>query len=343
MGNASRVVAIIEALDNNVQCHVVTWGAGHRFFAEYEKKTQAAFTLHQMKDYKLKQNVISYLQSFLSNVILLRSLIRTVQPSLILLDSDYHFPAYLGTRAPVVYLGQALDILERAHAIRYRPTNWRELVTFALRERVDAWYQKLFADVILVPCFGRVGPVSRKIRRIPLIVRREFLSSARRTADYSKIGILLSGSEIEKSAFACLGQRFSLPVLNPVPSQAGMLDRFDVVVVQGGLSSISECVALSKFMVVVPIQDHPEQFLNAVQVEQLGLGIRSSLYEMADWPHLMDRVLRNVDQSPKSSVACTGAEAAARIILHDLLQLEAVVKPWPKPELYLLACKDVAP
>ncbi len=343
MGNASRVVAIIEALDNNLQCHVVTWGSGHRFFSEYHRKSGAAFTLHQMEGYKLKVNLLSYIKSFIRNVLLLRKLISTVQPSLILLDSDYHFPAYFGMSAPVVYLGQTLDILERAHAMRYRPSNWRERVTFALRERLDGWYQKLFADVILVPCFGRVGPVSRKIKRIPLIVRRQFLKSTKRPIDHGKTGILLSGSEIEKNAFAALGQRFSLPVLNPVPSQADMLERFDIVVVQGGLSSISECIALSKFMVVVPIEDHPEQFLNAMQVEQLGLGLRSSLYEMADWPHLMDRVMRNVDQSPKSNVACTGAEAAAKIILQDLLNIKMTVKPLPKPELYLLECKDAAP
>jgi hypothetical protein len=321
MGNAARMAAVMEALDGRVRCHVVTWGSSYRFFEQLKAKGRLSFELHQMRDYGTKLNLLRYFKAFIKNSLILRRVLRQIRPDLLLLDSDYHFPAYWNLARPVVFTGQTLDILERARANRFRAATWREHLSFVFRERLDWWYQLLVSTWVLVPEFGAAQPVSGKARRIPLIVRREFLTPQTKAVT-GRAGILLSGSDIEKDDFLKLAEKHGLPVLNDLPSKASSFDACDVIVVQGGLSSISECIARSKFMVVVPIEDHPEQYLNAVQVEQLGLGIRSTRYELAQFQHLMDRVLRHRHQTPKASVNCAGALAAAEFILFDVLKMK---------------------
>ncbi len=324
MGNASRVVAIVEAVADQAQemgvrirCHVVTWGSGYRFLNEYKKEGVADFDLSRIEDYALQAPFAKTVGTYFRNVLAIRRIVRQLKPKLLLLDSDYHFPAYLGAGCPVVYVGQAKDILERARSHRYQPSTWRERLTFALREKLDSGLQTLFSTVVLVPCFRATGSSSKRIQRIPLIVRKEFLQENSRTDQKDRVGLLLSGSEIERSAFLALAEKYNLPLLSPVPSKASKLDQFEVVLIQGGLSSISECIARSKFMVVVPMTDHPEQLLNAREVEQLGLGIRSDLREVGRFPNLLEKIEREKSRrpTPQASVDCGGAQAAARYIL----------------------------
>jgi predicted glycosyltransferase len=329
MGNASRMAAVMEALNGQVRCHVVTWGSSYRFFKKLQEQGQLDFELCQIRDYGNRFNLLRYLIVFITNSYILYGLLRRIRPDVLLLDSDYHFPAYLSRRRSVIFLGQTLDVLERARAVRFRGANWREHLSFLFRERLDWWYQRLISTWVLVPEFGTSTPTYGKARRIPLVVRNEFLAPLHKPTR-ARTGILLSGSDIEKEAFMQIAERHHLKVLNDLPSKAANLDQLDILVIQGGLSSISECIAREKFMVVVPIADHPEQYLNALQVEQLGLGLRSTLYELSQFPHLMDRVQRHRHQTPKASVDCTGAAIAADFILYDVLKIK---RPAPQRQL----------
>lgn len=325
MGNASRVVAIVEAIADQaretgikIRCHVVTWGSGYRFLCEYRKESSTEFDLSRIDDYELSASLLSSFTTYWKNLRAIRKLVLQLKPRLLLLDSDYHFPAYFGAGCPVVYVGQAKDILERARSHQYKPSTWRERLAFALREKLDSGLQTLFAHVVLVPCFREPGAKGKRIQRIPLIVRKEFLQKNSPTEHQDRVGMMLSGSQIERSAFLALAEKYNLPLLSPVPSRASKLDQFEVLLIQGGLSSISECIARSKFMVVVPMTDHPEQLLNAREVEQLGLGISSDLREMHQFPHLLAKIEREKQRrtNSKPAIDCGGAEAAARYILN---------------------------
>lgn len=327
MGNASRVVAIVEAISDQAQemgaqirCHVVTWGSGHRFLSEYKKDGHADFDLTRIEDYSLKPNLFRYMTTFGKNVITIRRLVKKLKPKVLILDSDYHFPAYFGAGCPVVYVGQAKDILERARLNRYRPSTVRERIAFALREKLDSVLQTIFSTAVLVPCFSGTGSKGKRIHRIPLIVRKEFLQQNSPSERGDRIGMLLSGSEIERNAFLTLAEKYNLPLLSPVPSKASKLDQCEIVLIQGGLSSISECIAREKFMVVVPMSDHPEQLLNAQEVEQLGLGIRSDIAEVTRLSILMEKIERQqlIWKEQKKAIDCGGAKAAANHILNFL-------------------------
>jgi hypothetical protein len=330
MGNASRVIAIVEALTalarengRNLSVHILTWGSAFTFLREYQKESDLKFELIETHPYA---GVLGYARAFVRNVRFLRATVRRLRPGLIILDSDYHFPAYFGAGCPIFYIGQAHDVLQRARATSYRPGSWRERLNFNFKEKLDSYVQGFFASVILVPTFKSSDGGGTKIRKIPLIVRKEFLGAPSTRQSRPSVGILLSGSEIEKSAFLNLAAKYGLQVLTPsvanaqhtVPSHASTLDQFDIIFTQGGLSSISECIARAKFVVVFPISRHPEQMLNAVEVEQLGLGMRSSLQDLERFPGLLEEIVRKREKSKRSFVGCNGAEVAAGLIFREL-------------------------
>lgn len=329
MGNAARVAALVEALSSRIECHVVTWGAGVGFFRNAE--------VTALRDYAHAPFRVPV--RFVLNSLHLRRLIRKFEPDLLVLDSDYHWPAYLWAGIPIAYVGQASDVLERAEAARYRPAAVMEWLNFLIREQADSWFQRRISTRILVPCFSGLGPVDAQVERIPLIVRAEYLRGQGRVAA-GPPAVLLSGSGIGSSAFRALQRHGGFKFLNEVPSRPADLDACGIIFVQGGLSSISECIARGKFMVVVPIARHPEQYLNAMMVEKLGLGIMASAFELRDPALLLERACRAAEHAGRLRVDCTGAAAAAAILLQ-MLKVDGQLAG--RERLHLVNSLDLAP
>jgi hypothetical protein len=334
MGNASRLVAVIEALfdhcrksgNGELDLHVVSWGSGLRFLEEYRRDAAGTnFQLIEARPYEKQSfGLLGYLPAFLKNVIQLSGIVRRLQPDLIVLDSDYHFPAYFGSACPVVFIGQAEDVLLRSRAHDYLP-KFSEKLNLIFREKLDSWVQKIFSDVVLVPSFNEAGAADSKVRRIPLIVRREFLEKPRSVKNQT-VGLLLSGSKQEKENFLTVANEHGLRILAPDVNsnedlaicKAADLDEFDIVFIQGGLSSISECIARQKFAVVFPLKGHAEQHLNAREVEKLGLGMKSNLDELKQFSELLQRATARRLRSALPAIPCNGAQAAAEILLEKL-------------------------
>lgn len=324
MGNASRVVATLEALRDwadlsglGIDYHVASWGAGFDFLDAYQSRSSFPIRL-----IKLKPPFFS----FFSNASLLRREIRNLSPDLILLDSDYHFPAFIGVGVPRCYLGQAIDVVARGR--RHGINSWKQRLNFFFKEKLDALFQRVFADTILAPCFIERTAVKSGVHHIPLIVRHEFRRPVKPTAN-NTVGILLSGSRMERSAFSGLEGLKGFEILESVPSTAAALDRCGTVFVQGGMSSIAECIARERFAVIFPMRDHPEQILNAREVEKLGLGLMADPEELADLPRLLERVRLARENFPAKSIECAGAEAAARILGQRLMHLQGQFSTGP--------------
>ena len=110
-----------------------------------------------------------------------------------------------------------------------------------------------------------------------------------------------------------------------VPSHTEMLDQFEVVLTQGGLTSISEVIAKNKFLVVIPIKDHSEQILNAATVEDLGLGVTAKLSDLDDFPKFLSKIKEKKAACMKTNgkVNCNGAAESAQFIKTLLLSADA--------------------
>jgi UDP:flavonoid glycosyltransferase YjiC (YdhE family) len=91
------------------------------------------------------------------------------------------------------------------------------------------------------------------------------------------------------------------------------------MVVNGGYSAVSEAIVLRKPVVVIPIENHAEQFINALTVESLGLGL------MADQTTAQVAIARMFDEYGEfvrahqtSLVPTDGAAVAADLIVRRI-------------------------
>jgi predicted glycosyltransferase len=321
MGNASRLAAILEALskmDCEINVKIYEWGAGHQFLKNF-LKNPTSVELRELHSYNMKQGLWGFIKTYLKNSKELFLAIKNEEPDLLLLDSDYHFPAYLFYKKPKIYIGQASDVLERALTHQYKPQSFFERINFIIREKADALFQQVISTIVLVPVFTTTKQSKSHFKKIPLIVREEFLTTPLDNTAQST-GILLSGSQINKEFFLNLKDRYQLPIISPSSensselTRAKTLDAFDVVITQGGLTSISEVLSRGKKLIVVPIKNHPEQILNAIEIESLGLGIKVEQEDLTD----LDTIIKNL-KTTSTQIDCTGAQKAAEIIVEYLI------------------------
>ncbi|MBC7538050.1 MAG: hypothetical protein H7281_04470 [Bacteriovorax sp.] len=334
MGNASRICATIEALQSiaqkenfSITCHVVSWGAGYLFLKNFKESSKLGFELTEIQNYRHQYNIFNFLKCYYSNTKAIKLTINQFKPDLLVLDSDYHFISYVMLKIPKISISQASDVLDRIPLTNYRPKDFSEKITLFLREVLDAFFQKIISTKVLVPSFTLELDSKEYLNRIkiPLIVREEFLQPTHDLEENgNSIGVLLSGSEIDKDAFLNLKQEQSINVITPnlnnsnIISHARLLDKYNIIFTQGGLSSISEVIARGKFLIVFPIRNHPEQMINALEVERLGLGMKASLDDLKDFAKLLKEINLKKERTKKRFIDCTGSHKAAEIISRFL-------------------------
>ncbi|MNT09270.1 hypothetical protein D3C72_1440480 [compost metagenome] len=190
-------------------------------------------------------------------------------------------------------------------------------------EVLDFWFQYLFSQEVLVPSVLRTNFSDYpKLHPVPLIVRKEFLAEGNlnSAAGDNKPALVLGGSGIDTLTLKAWADKSHIKIFER-KSQAQSrsvnlakeLKNFNPIVVQGGLSSLSECLALEKFMLIVPVMNHWEQFINGEKIESLGLGKMTTLEDLDS--SLSDFLKREPNNLAKK-IDCTGAKAVSDIILR---------------------------
>jgi hypothetical protein len=337
MGNSARLLGIVQALrrDFRVQREelrivVCAGGKAARFWQANAASVQAevvtleeySFSPGQAGAQRIRWSGFLRLRSaavYLRNSLRLRALLKRGPADLALIDSDYHCLPLLFAGIPIIALGQAGDVLRRQSAGGGR-AGLPALGMFI--ERLDFLFQRLVSRLVLVPSFSP-APGAGKVRFIPLIVREEFTAPEGPAPETGTLYALTGGSGIGSAALLDYAGRHGLTVIGSLPEPSPVLDgegrplidRAAAVIVQGGLSSISECLARGRKMVVLPIEGHGEQFSNAAEVERLGLGLRVS--ELSSPPDVLLKDLEKLRPAePRPGV--DGAGTAAGILLETL-------------------------
>ena len=292
LGNATREWALIEALrqeEPSIDITVFTWGKALRFFRdELGRKSHISVDLVPLFPLTLSADFLPYVVTMFIGLLMLPLFVLNLihiafhafraRPNVIIFDSDYHIFPFLTAKGIRVSVSQAPDVMERSCDFGWRFLLQNGFLSSYLIEWFDFQWQRILHQYVFVPVivpkngFGLSG----QIFEVPLIVRKEF----RRFFKHSPWGrpaVLPGGSGIEKRRIANLAQQERLEIHWPFLSKgrqkdpATFLAEFNPVVLQGGLSSLSECLALSKTVHLVPIERHWEQFLNAREVEKLGV------------------------------------------------------------------------
>ncbi len=327
MGNASRVAAVVESLQSKVQLagekceiHLFSWGTGHQFLDQVQKLSPDLFVIHKLLAFQGELSLLKNASTFFQNAFTIRRHLSQWKPDLLILDSDYHWPGYAGLKAKKIYIGQAEDVLRRIKKFSYHPLKLKERLNLLVREKLDFYYQQFVADFLLVPCFSPdEESTDPKIKRIPLIVRKEFVEKSYPDKFEHRVGILLSGSQLHKEKFVSLGRKNNLTIISPEAGKPNIskvedIDAFDIVITQGGLSSISEVLSRKKNLIVVPMENHPEQMLNAMEVAAMKAGV---IVKISDLDNLKN-VIEQCEKLNRSAPDCTGADKASDIIMSQL-------------------------
>ena len=275
LGNATRQHALLEELASRLAAEkrrldlvVCGWGRAAAYFRD-----RPGIRLVELAPYPGSPLV------FLRNSYRIFREVLRHRPQIILLDSDYHWPAYFFLRSRVVYVGQAWNVVFAA--IRERP-RWpaRTWLRFLFLELGDALYQTIFSRLVLAPGFVEETKETALCARIPLLVRSAYRSSHPEEAETAPEEwiVSLSGSGLESHALRELADSRGYPLLgpkaegDPVCTERPRLDGYAGVITQCGLSSLSEAVARRKPMALVPMANHPEQHMNALTVARLRWG-----------------------------------------------------------------------
>ena len=108
-----------------------------------------------------------------------------------------------------------------------------------------------------------------------------------------------------------------------------------MMVVNGGFSAVSEAIVLRKPVVVIPVENHAEQFINACLVEKAALGISATMDNVASkMDEMIDKFPEYVQLHQKFGCSSDGAHQVTEVIERSLAESPSQRPPevdWKSP------------
>lgn len=289
-GNTTRNLAMLRTLEEIAPCEIRIAAQGRaRELLERHYHTISLREISYSNDgafsaLSIIRNNLAFPIRFWQNMRQLRAIMVNYAPDVVVADSDFYClrPAKrLGLK--LASINNSAVIVETIRREGGLPGNCR--FSYRFIERTDYWLQRRYPGMVLCPTLRELPGMPQKFVQIPPMVRPEI----RPLADPGdEIVVLTGGSGIDTSRIDLRGLegqhiRILGSRLQKVPAHAEQvgfsldvmehLRRAKVLVVQGGFSSVSEAVALRVPVVVLPIGNHAEQWVNGRMVEKLGLGV----------------------------------------------------------------------
>ncbi len=298
LGNSTRCHAIIQRLHaSGARVEVVTSGNGLWYFSDKIEVSD----VHEIQPlaYGTKDGAISITRTFTSiagmvgifrrNAKKIGNILDERRPDVVVIDSDYNFLPVKHRKIPIAALNNADVVWNSYFQFKDRPHSIR--AQFFGVEVLDYWFHKLIPDQVLSPCLDpRVPQSGGNILRIGPIVRQVYKASLQ-TRPPARATVMLSGSvfgtpvnfnrstypvQIDVIGRECpegWSEKQEVTFHGKIKDTYPLLKNSDVAVVNGGFSAVSEMFAMKKPLVVVPVPNHAEQWINARTIEHLGLGL----------------------------------------------------------------------
>lgn len=346
LGNSTRCHAIIEQLNNiNYKVDVVVSGNSKSYFSKC-LSVRKVFRFLPIAYSLNKEGKVSILKTVLSLLYLLKRVRRNVKKlkdivskqeyCAIITDSDYtSFLAKRSVGIPVIALNNSLHIVQASKYLWCNPS----LLLHYMVELSDYLLHIRFANLVICPSIKRIHhrvPANHRI--VPPIVRRGILPR-KNCKSVDSVLILASSSGLCSPEKYIDFKRFPPDIkisivgsaITPNPRYTiypkhsdvcKLINESDIVVTNGGFSSLSELFVSQTPAVVLPVPNHAEQHVNAKIFHTLGHGI------IAQESNLTSKILFLVNnfeilaQSTVSSqVSNNGAIIAAELIDSYLNEL----------------------
>jgi hypothetical protein len=356
MGNSTRCYAVIQRLFRaGVTIHVATSGNGLKFF-ENRPEVTSLIPVDSFFYSVGRHQQLSVLGTALSLPTLLRRAARktaqleaaceSIRPAFCVVDSEYTTRPLRRRKTPVIALNNSDVVVSEYLGRSRKPRN--TACQFWSVEFMDYLFHRLYVDMTISPAAKPLPPRHAKIRRVGVIVRREIEERAPTTPpaplvrprDVRTLTFMLSGSilgrigNIQFDTLPCQVDVIGLDgpstaqvrFHGKITNNADLLAQSDLLVVNGGFSAVSEALALRKPTLVIPVPRHAEQYVNACQVADLGLGYLTDEHEVTP---LLQRLFRTNEWAglPAKPVAVDfdGAAQAAGFI-HEFLQQRGIAR-----------------
>jgi hypothetical protein len=300
LGNSTRCHAVIERLQQQgVKIHVVTSGNGIWYFCGrdgIESITEISSLYYSKKDGKISiantlSSVVDFGRILHRNSKTIATLLDTVNPALVVTDSEYTFWPAKKRGIPHVTLNNSDAVVAAYQTFGHIPPSIRAQYRFV--EYSDYLFHKSIPNLSISPTLDPgISNICSNFRRVGPIVRQRYKPTGNK--DLSRVSVTLSGSafgsqiHLNKSTYpveidiigrdapdgwTCEnGVTYHGKIENTLP----ILQEADLAVVNGGFSAISEAFYMRKPLVVVPVPRHAEQWVNAKTIEKLGVGVMVS-------------------------------------------------------------------
>jgi UDP:flavonoid glycosyltransferase YjiC (YdhE family) len=298
LGNSTRCHAVIQRLlEQNAEVQIITSGNGLWYFQSVPGISQ----LHEIESlyYGTKEGRISIARTLSAvsdfaailrrNAKKISSLLTTWRPDIAVLDSVYTFRPFKRAGIPLVALNNADVIHTSYRRFSDRPRSVRP--QFWCVEEPDYLFHRLVPNLVISPNLDpSLTEVGGNVRRVGPIIRRGFTPTTLRSP-VALVLVMLSGSRFGTPVkFKRKEWPFDIDVVGrPAPENwdargrirfhgklldnRALVEKADMVVVNGGFSAVSESFSMRKPLVVIPVPNHAEQWVNARTIEHLGVGL----------------------------------------------------------------------
>jgi UDP:flavonoid glycosyltransferase YjiC (YdhE family) len=318
LGNSTRCHAIIQRLHaGGAHIEVVTSGNGLWYFSDKPEVSR----LHEIQSlaYGSKDGAISITRTFASvgemigifrrNAKKIGNLLDDLMPDVVVTDSDYNFFPIKSRRIPIAALNNADVVWNSYFQFKDHPSSIR--AQFYGVEMLDYQFHKRVPDLVLSPSLDPSIPQSGgNILRIGPIVRQEYAAPPQTTPPM-RATVMLSGSVFGTPVnFSRSNYPVKIDVIgrnNPegwierpeVTFHGKIIDTYpflkntDIAVVNGGFSAVSEMFWMKKPLVVVPVPNHAEQWINARTIERLGLGLIAT---QTNYEEVMIQAIKQIEE-----------------------------------------------
>jgi len=305
LGNSTRCHAIIQHLvEIGAEVQVVTSGNGLWYFQSVPgiaRLHEIASLYYGVKDGRISiGRTLGAVQDFAAilrrNGRKLASIVSAWRPDVAVTDSVYTFRPFKRGGIPLVALNNADVVHQSYRRFKDRPGSIR--AQFWCVEEPDYVFHRVVPDLVISPTLDPTLPeVGGNIRRVGPIIRRGLLPGPGRSP-VRNVLVMLSGSRFGSPVlFTRTDWPFEIDVVGlqaPEHWTPGdriryhgklldnklLLEKADMVVVNGGFSAVSESFSMRKPMVVIPVPNHAEQWVNARTIEHLAVGMSARESDM---------------------------------------------------------------
>jgi UDP:flavonoid glycosyltransferase YjiC (YdhE family) len=333
-GNLARVTAIVEALDRaRIEIALLAQAAtGHRArsIGPVYPLLDVTYGSGEFTAWQVLHHNGGFPWRYWRNRRLAARALDDFRPDLLVVDSDfYSLPEARRRGIPILSVNSAVATLAMCRRLRLPASRlWFSRGI----EQLDGWLHQSYATRIVCPVLAPVETSVARVHLVAPVVRRQFgvaATAAPCPIEY-EVAVMLGGSGLGTHALDLRGVRGSMVVVGDgggrypdaarriafTDQPASHLARARVLVIQGGLNSVSEAMALGKPAVIVPIANHLEQLVNATWAHELGHG---HIATGATAGAIVNELLSGRGAAPgrpqTAPASCVGAlQAAAHIV-----------------------------